>query len=445
MYFFFMKNSEPENHSQSQHRYIRFAFIYFLLQSLPISQDFLRAVIGTDWLHIGYGDLFTFSRLTPQFISGQESFLNWVVIALLAAAGTLIWGKLKLKNIDADTLYYWTRVIVRYRLAIGILGYGFIKLFPMQAPYPSLSNLHTNYGDLTDWKMFSMSLGIVPAYESFLGAVEILAGLLLLFRKTATLGALTVLIFTGNVFISNLAYDGGEYVYSFYLISFALFVLSFDAVRIFTLISLNRPAQPNRFRLHLTANLKTTRLILKGLVIFIFVFVYGVKTYQGFAHDPYQFPKNAGLSKASGIYNVREFRINGKILPYSQTDPIRWKDVVFEKWATLSIRSNRPVIIDSTNFEKIQKEDFNRNYELSGVASRHYYSYKADSSGHSIALKNKNRHFPGETLQFQLARPDSLTIILSGRDQNSDSLYVVLEKIQKKYPLYLGRRNPLTL
>lgn len=431
--------------NQAEHRFLRIAFLYFLIQSLPITADLFSAISNINGFNISYGDLFTLSRLTPAFVPGQESFLNWFVIAGLAIAGSFIWERSVYKDQDFDKLFYWVRVVVRYRLAVGILGYGFLKLFPMQAPYPSLSNLHTNYGDLTDWKMFSMSLGIVPAYESFLGAVEILAGLLLLFRKTATIGALIVLIFTGNVFISNLAYDGGEYVYSFYLISFALFVLSFDAVRIFTLISLNRPAQPNLFKLYLTGNQKTARLILKGFVIFIFVFIYGFKAYSHFLHDPYQFPKKAGLSNASGIYNVREFRINGKTFPYSQTDSVRWKDVVFEKWATISVRSNRPVIIDFANFEKIQKNDFDRDYELAGITSRHYYSYDADTANSTILLKNKNRNFQSETLKFRIARPDSLTIILSGTDQKNDSLYVVLEKIEKKYPLYLGRRNPLTL
>ena len=434
-----------EIRAEAQYRYLSIAFIYFLIQSLPINSDLLPGIKNIDWPNISYGDLFTLSRLTPQFIPGKESFLNWVLIAILAIVGALIWEKFKFKQKHFDRLYYWLRVIVRYRLAIGILGYGFLKLFPMQAPYPSLSNLHTHYGDLTDWKMFSMSLGIVPAYESFLGAVEILAGLLLLFRKTATLGALVVLIFTGNVFISNLAYDGGEYVYSFYLISFALFVLSFDAERIFTLISLNKPVRPNRYKRHWNGNLKTARLVFKGLIIFVFVFIYGIKAYSGFKNAPYQFPNKPGLTDVSGIYSVSTFRINGKVLPYSQTDSVRWKDVVFEKWATLSIRSNRPIVIDDTNFEKIQKQDFDRNYELAGIASRHYYSYEANPADQTIVLKNKNRNYPGETLKFKISRPDSTTVILSGTDQKYDSLYVVLEKMQKRYPLYMGRRNPLTL
>jgi hypothetical protein len=423
----------------------RFFFIFFILQALPLSVDIFKVLFGFKWLHIGYGDIFQLTRLSAKFIPGADSFINWIIVIVIALIGTLVWGRSKYKEIDYNKLYYWLRMIVRYRLAIGIIGYGFIKFFPLQAPFPSISNLNTAYGDFTDWKIFSMSLGIVPNYESFLGGVEIVAGLLLFFRKTATIGALIILIFTGNVFISNLAYEGGEYVYAVYLISLAIFVLSFDAVRIYNLVSLERPTQPAKFKPVHTGKQQTILLVCKSLVIFFFVFLYGFKTYSGLHHDPYQFPRTPGLAKAAGIYNVSKFKINNKDLPYSATDPIRWKDVVFEKWATLSLRSNRPVLIDSANYEQVFTNDKDRDYELAGSAGRHYYSYTVDTAKKVLSLENKNSHYKGEKLTLTYTRPDSATIILSGLDQHRDSIYVVLNKVDKKYPLQLGRRKALKL
>ena len=431
--------------SEREKNIFRFFFLFFIIQALPLSADIFKAVFGINWFHISYGDIFNITRLSAKFIPGADSFVNWIIIAVLAAIGSVIWSTSKFKDQEYSTLYYWLRVIVRYRLAIGIIGYGFIKFFPLQAPFPSISNLNTSYGDFNDWKIFSMSLGIVPNYESFLGSIEIIAGILLFFRKTATIGALIILVFTGNVFISNLAYDGGEYVYSIYLVSFALFVLSFDAIRIYNLVSLERPTAPNKFKPALTSRQQTTRLVIKTLVIFFFVFLYGFKTYSGFRHDPYQFPRTPGLAKASGIYNVSEFKINNKELPYSATDSVRWKDVVFEKWATISIRSNRPVIIDAANYEQVFKKDEDRDYELVGSAGRQYYSYTADTLNHVLFLVNKNPHYKGEKLVLKYSRPDTATIILSGIDQQKDSVYVVLNKLDKKYPLSMGRRRVLKL
>jgi len=440
-----LTNKPQYEWSEKEKGVFRFFFLFFVIQALPLSTDFFKVVFGIDWLHFGYGDIFNITRLSAKFIPGVDRFINWIIIAVLALIGSVLWGRSAYSQQDYNKLYYWLRVIVRYRLAIGIIGYGFIKLFPLQSPFPSISNLNTAYGDFTDWKIFSMSLGIVPNYESFLGGVEIVAGLLLFFRKTATIGALLIVVFTGNVFISNLAYEGGEYVYSIYLVAFASFVLWFDANRVYNLISLERPTEPNKFKPEFPGNQRTIRLVLKTLVIFFFVFLYGFKTYSGYKHDPYQFPKTTGLTNAAGIYNVSEFRINNKVLPYSPTDPARWKDVVFEKWATLSVRSNRPVLIDSSNYEQVFKKDEDRDYELIGSAGRHYYSYTADTASHTLLLANKNPHYKGERLTLKYSRPDSVTIILNGVDQNRDSIYVVLNKLNKKYPLSMGRRRVLKL
>jgi hypothetical protein len=423
----------------------RFLFIYFIIQTIPLDWKYYRGIFSINWLDLKYGDIFFITRYFPSFGAATGSFLDWIIIAVVAAIGALAWAKKDKPNTDYSILYYWLRVILRYRLAIGIIGYGFIKLFPLQAPFPSISNLNTNYGDFTDWKIFSLSLGIVPGYESFLGGVELLAGILLFFRRTSAIGALIVLVFTGNVFISNLAYEGGEYVYSFYLISLALFVFAYDAQRIFNLVSLGKPTYPNLFKPVFSSRLENIRIVVKITVIFFFVFVYGFKTYKGYKTDPYQFPKTAGLEGASGIYNVSEFRINNKTFPYSVTDRIRWKDVVFEKWATISIRSNRPVVLDSTNYEQVSYKDEERNYELAGSGGRHYYSYTADTVKHILLLQNKNKNYPDEKLLLNYSRPDSTTIVLSGINESRDSVFVLLDKIDKKYPVKLGRRGRLKL
>ncbi|SES02952.1 hypothetical protein [Pedobacter rhizosphaerae] len=423
----------------------RFFFLYFILQAIPLSIDFFKIVFGFNWLKISYTDIFNLSRLSAKFIPGPDSFINWIIVAFIAIIGSVLWAKSTYKNVDYNKLYYWLRAIVRYRLAIGIIGYGFIKFFPLQAPFPSISNLNTSYGDFTDWKIFSMSLGITPSYEAFLGGIEILAGLLLFFRKTATIGAIIILIFTGNVFISNLAYQGGEYVYASYLISFALFVLWFDTQRIYNLVSLERPTEPNRFKPLFSVQTQKIRLALKTVIIFFFVLLYGFKTYSGLQHDPYQFPKASGLAAAAGVYNVSEFKINNQILPYNPADPIRWKDVVFEKWATVSVRSNRPVLIDSANYEQAFAHDKDRNYELAGSGGRHYYHYVIDTVRNILSLENKNPHYKGERLSLTYQRPDTSTIILTGLNENRDSIYVVLNKIDKKYPLKMSRRKALKL
>ncbi|MBB3839867.1 hypothetical protein FHS57_003878 [Runella defluvii] len=426
----------------------RFFGLYFLIQVLPLDLRFFKHLFVTEDWAFSYRNIFYLSKYSPNFI-GQESFANWLIVAVLAGIGALIWSRIDKPTTDYNKLYYGIRVLVRYRLALGVIAYGFIKFFPLQSPLPSLSNLNTNYGDFTAWKLFSLGLGVVPNYQSFLGLVEIVGGLLLLHRKTATIGTLIILPFTGNVFVSNIAYEGGEYIYSFYLITLALFLFSYDALRLFTLVSLEKPTLPNKYQPVFQANWQKARWALKAVYILLFVVVYGAETYAAYKKGPYQFPAKQGLPHSEGIYNVSEFKVNSTPLPYSKTDSTRWQDVVFEKWNTLSIKSNRSVKLDLTNTEEIHTNDDDRTYELAGSQGRHYYSYEVDEKQHVLHLKNRNKHYANEALELHYSQPNDSTIVLSGINERRDSVYAVLHKINKKYLTFeaqkTGRRSGLKL
>ncbi|TWW01877.1 DoxX family protein [Chitinophaga pinensis] len=439
----------PQTWKASLKVLFRFFFIYFIIQCVPLDIRYYAGLFQIHWGELSFRDIFYLTRYTPRFITGSSpfgSFADWGIAAVIAIAGALIWSYLDRRRQEYNQLYYWLRVIVRYRLAIGVIAYGLLKLFPQQLPFPSISQLNTQYGDLSAWKIFAMSTGVVPSMETFLGLVETVAGLLLLHRRTSTIGAGIIITFTGNVFMSNLAYEGGEYVYSFYLVVLALFLLQYDIIRIINLLTLEQPTAPNTVRPYLPQPWQRgLKLALKTLFIFFFVGLYGYKTYASYKQLGYQYPHTPGLTAAAGIYNVTEFRINHQTIPYSLTDTVRWKDVVFEPWATLSVRSNRYVHPDLANTEEIFVNDPDRNYELAGSVSRHYYSYHIDEAKQVLLLQNKNKYHQQEQLELHYTRPDSSRIILSGINEKKDSVYVVLDKVNKKYPLIEGRRKPLKL
>jgi hypothetical protein len=425
----------------------RVLFIFFFLLAVPLDWKYYRRLFQIDWGHLSYGAIFDLAHYVPG---------NGVLVLVVSLVGGVLWlaaGRLELRRDrlpatdgGKERQYYWLRVIVRYRLAVGIIAYGFIKLFPLLSPYPSISNLNTDYGDFTRWKLFSLSLGIVPNYESFLGAVEIVSGLLLFWRKTASVGAFIIAVFLGNVLMSNWAYGGGEAVYSLYLIGLALFVLSWDAGRLVNLLILQRPASPNHFRPVFTERWQRYgRLGLKGGLIFFFVLLYGFKTKEG---AEYQFPLSKGLPGAAGVYNVSLFVLGKDTLAYSKTDPVRWQDVVLEKWGTLSIRSNRPVVLDSTNTERLDLPGEERDYELRGSAARHYYRYTVDTADRVLVLQNKNPHDAADKGVLHFDRPLETRIVLTGV-LGGDSVYAVLDRVDKKYLLeearHRGREGGLSL
>lgn len=417
----------------------RFFFIYFALLALPLDWNYYGDLLSRDWSSFHLSNLFYAARYTPKFFADVPVFADWLAIGVIALAGGFIWGVIEPDRNEYNTLYYWLRVLIRYRLAAALLAYGFIKFFPQQMPLPSISSLNTNYGDLSDWKIFSMSTGIVPGYQSFLGLIEISAALLLLNRKTALVGAFIVLPFTGNVVLSNLAYEGGEYVYGSLLISFAAFLVVYDVPRLYR-FGAEVQALPQKFKLTLKhAWQRNARLISKTAFIFLFVFIYGYQSYASYTSGGYQYKTTAGIPGVEGLYDVREFAVNGQIIPPSRSHSTRWRDVVFEKWNTLSIRSNKTVALHSSITEEILTDEGSRDYEYSGNAGRHFYSYTFNADKKSIALVN--RALPTDTFELTLEDVDANTIKLSGRDSNKDFIAITLSKIDKKYLLDEAAKN----
>jgi hypothetical protein len=402
-----------------QHKFFRRLFlVYFFIQVLPINKEYWHRVFTQRWWRLSYAGIFNLAHYSPALSEPPAIWPDWFLFLLIAAVGAAVWNGTKSHRQRDDG--YWVRTLVRYRLALAMFAYGFIKLYPLLSPYPSISNLNTNYGDFTRWKLFSLSLGIVPSYESFLGAVEIIAALLLLYRRSASIGAFILVIFLGNVFMSNWAYGGGDTVYSLYLISLALFIISFDAQRLANLLFFQRPAAPNISRYSLTlAWQRKARIAAKGLFI-VFIVFYGFETRQA-ATD--QLPVSKGLENAQGLYTVTLFKKGNDTIAYSRTDSLRWQDIVFENWATISIRSSRPVILDTA-----------------GSAGRHYYWYDIDTCRHLLSLHDKNVNYASDRLILHYDRPDTGRIILSGVDQDHDSVYAVLEKRDKKYLLEEARK-----
>ncbi len=422
----------------------RFLFTYFIVQAVPLDWKFYRDLISVFTTDFSFYNLFKLTRYTPQFF-GLDGFYNWLVVTSIAFAVTAVWTIRERENTDYHVLLYWLRVILRYRLAAGIIAYGLIKLFPLQMPYPSLSNLHTNYGDFAKWKIYFHTLGITQGYEIFLGGIEVIAGVLLLFRKGTTFGSGIIVGFLGNVFAANIAYDAGETVYSAYLLSIALFLFAYDAPRLFRLLVLRKYTKAVSFKPAFTEQQAIrSRLILKTSFSF-FILVLAIATYANYSSDPYKIPAAPGLKNAYGYYNVREFKWNDSTIPYSITESNRWQNVVFEKWATVSIKTAKPVKIDHSRGDTFEPNDLDRNFESAGVGGRHYFAYTIDSALHTIDLKNKNKKHAAEAYHLQFSRPDDSTIIVNGTNEKGDSLYAVLDRIERKYMLFEGRRKPIKL
>lgn len=430
----------------------RLAFIFFVALTIPYDHNLFAALWHTGF---GFEDIFQLATYRTNFVAESlyvgnhlEGYYNWLIAFIIALVGTFVWGGLSRnkKVEDYDQLYYWLRVLLRYRLAIAVIATGIVKFFPIQLPKPTLSDYNTEYGDFLLWKIYYLSTSITKAgYVSSLGLLEVVGGLLLLFRRTAPVGAGLLIALLSNIVISNYVYEIGEQVYSSFLILLAIVIFAYDFPRFFNLLFREVKSFPDTLVPLYNGFIARYKPVLKAIFVLFFVF-FGVSAYSSWKRTNYPYPNTSGIAHVRGLYNVKDFVINGDTIPYSLVDSLRWQNVVFESWNTLSIRSNESIAIDRTKPRIVWQADVDRNFEQTGSGGRHFYRYdyaQTQDSLYRIRLVNKTDTLDSYDLLARFTGKDD--ILLRGKRSTGDTLSIRLERLPKEYLLDKGRRKPIKI
>ncbi len=446
----------------------RFAFLFIIQLLAPVRLEWWKHLAGFRSLKeiysVGMG--LGFNYITLRNESGRwgiGSFASWGIAAAIALAGAAIWTWFARNSPrkEYNKLNYWLRLAVRYWVAFLTMEYGYYKIFPMQMPFPSVSNLHTLFGEHAPYRLYWQAVGIVTWYEVFLGVMEVLAGVLMLFRATIAVGALFNIIVIYNVVHGNFAYDGGVHLISSEILILSGFLFIPYAKEIWQLLVQKKDVFPYTYYPVFKFNwARYSYYGIRAVAIFILIPLYFFDTYKGFYDtNRSKEPRSPGLTDARGIYNVSEFRLNGKEIPYSPLDPVRWHDVVFENYSTLTYKVNYPWPIRLDNQSSMFRE-IDKKYELAGFAGgRRYFFYTFDESKHLFYLQDKNDLAAGENsnerrpkkaaskpkkekavikLAWHYERPTADRIVLSGKDDQNNSIYAVLDRIPEHLAINVG-------
>lgn len=443
----------------------RISFIFLLAIIIPFDVTWFQKLFSVkstfDFFHV-------LSGYMPRYINISSESGKWGVASYSTLATALIfafiigglWTALAKRKgrSEYNELYYWLKVIVRYRVALGIIAFGYIKLFPVQMPYPSLASLNTDFGNFSGYKLYWHAIGLVPWYQVFLGFVEVSAGVLLLFRPTLALGALINFGVLYNIAHANHAYDGGVHLYSAYLSILSLFLLLEYIPGVYKLLVKRQDVQPYNYvpsyrSKYLNLLLRTTKYI----VAFAFIIFYGYLRYElHYVKLETKEPVTVAIKGIKGYYNVAEFRKNNELIQPSPTDSIQWQNVIFEKYSTMIYQVNKPIQVPQSNGSR-QEKDIDRNYELTGIAGgRKFMYYEADTIKKTLHLydkslsvvrnrelerakKNNKPRIPQMILHYE--QPDPNTILLEGRNEANDLLRIVLKKEDRKYAVQIVRKN----
>jgi uncharacterized membrane protein YphA (DoxX/SURF4 family) len=303
----------------------RFVFAYFLLYNL----GFLFYLIPIEGLRSGYdagwhllvawvgAHVLHLSDPITVFPNGSgDTTYNYVEVlcfGLLALLSAVSWSAVDRKPRRHERLQEWMFIALRYVLASTMLSYGFSKVFRLQFPAPLPSRLLQPYGESSPMGLLWTFMGASGPYTIFAGAAEVCGGLLLFWRRTATLGAVIIAAVMTNVVMMNLCYDVPVKLYSSHLLGMAVVIALPDARRLANVLVFHRATTPGRIDWPLGGGrlVRYGRLVLKTAVVGYFVTAQLTRSFDRLAKSGDAAPKIVMY----GVYEVLEYEQDGVKTP----------------------------------------------------------------------------------------------------------------------------------
>ena len=260
---------------------------------------------------------------------------GWMLLIAIVVAG--LWSVLDRNRREYHTLNRWLRSFVRYALAMNLFGYGIVKVFPVQMlPVPLYTTqLLLPFGDKSPAGLLWAFMGYSVAYQMFAGAAEVIAGVLLLSRRTATLGALVAIAVLLNVVFTNFSFDVAVKLFSSHLLLAAVFLVLPDVSKLVRFFILNQAVDG----LTVFGPPRTGRWITAGSIAFKLLLA--IFVYRGVASAYAEFKLQTGIPSRTplyGIYEVESFERNGVNVPPLLTDRTRWRRVVMESPEVIQVQ-----------------------------------------------------------------------------------------------------------
>jgi hypothetical protein len=342
----------------------RFCFVYFGLFCLLFAQiTFTFLGVVTRWLP-EQAVMWQMTVLDPvlrwvgSHVFGVEAVLHrnsgsgdqaaiWVMVFCLlvvAAVSTVAWSWVDRRRRNYTRLWAWFLTFLRLCVAGQMLFYGFAKLIPTQMPAPPLAALLRPYGEFSPASVLWLQVGSSYPYEMVLGAVEVVAGLLLFLPRTATLGALLGVASMMQVFLLNMTFDVPVKILSGHLLLMGLVLLAPQYRRLADFLVLQRTAEPAG-QPELFAEARANRIAARLQAVL------GIWMVAGCVLTGWQSWSEYGGGRAKpelyGIWTVTRFDVDGRTSPPLTTDQYRWQRVVFDMPEVVTFQRMNGELVDA--------------------------------------------------------------------------------------------------
>jgi uncharacterized membrane protein YphA (DoxX/SURF4 family) len=335
---------------------------------------------------------------TARTGSGDRMF-DWVrclvdlAVAVIAAAA---WSALDRRRREYARLFDWLRVGVRYYLASMLVYYGMAKVAPIQFSPPTAERLIERFGEASPMGLLWTFMGFSRAYSVFTGAAEVVAGLLLFFRRTTTLGALVGAVVMANVAMLNFCYDVPVKLDSTHYLAGCIFLLAPDLRRLAGVLVLNRPVEAASLAWPPMAPwARRARLAVKGIVLVIVAYQQ-IQVARSVAAQRSKVPTAA----LAGAYEVEE--LEGAARP-------AWRSLTLYPWGYAKVRRADPSARDYAAKEDLQGGTLTLSAK-DGSGARSTLSFQRE--GDVLAVEGT---FEGASVRARLRRLDESRWLLVSR------------------------------
>ena len=301
-------------------------------------------------------------------------YLQLLCHTAFAAAATILWSFADAKRPSYESLYEWLRVYVRYSLGIVMLSYGMAKVFPGQFGAPTLDRLLEPYGHSSPMGLLWTFMGYSRPYAFFTGLVECVAGTLLFWQRTTTLGALFAAAAMGNVAMLNFSYDVPVKLYSSHLLLLAVLLVIPDARRLINVFITNRPAPPAHTRKPFTSVSRQRAALLVKTIVIAGAFWQTTMPFVFAMKQPAR-PRSPHF----GIYDVERFTVDGQVRRATPMDDKEWRRVVINEGGGIAVQT----MDDAMTRYRAREDTARHTFEMSTIYSPYdkiVLSYRSPSA-----------------------------------------------------------------
>ncbi len=255
-----------------------------------------------------------------------HDFIRLLLLLFVSLGIGAVWTALSRKSTWDRRLKDLFQSMLRYTLALSLIGYGLAKMTKSgnQFPEPGIEQLLKTWGDSSPMNLIWTMMGSSQSYNFFAGATEVAASLLLIWRRSAWLGAALSAGIMLNVFMINMCYDVPVKQYSFHLLAIGI-QLVFADLRWAQLILLNRQTQTRDLSPDYQSKFfeQFHRAIKAWVVVVGFAIPIAMAAYQNWTYRA-ALPDN----QIFGAYRVEQFEIENT----AESDNARmWQNVILRE------------------------------------------------------------------------------------------------------------------